>query len=380
MPPIKYISYFDRQDANVQRNYVTSCVNKMEYIAEALVQAGYDVQIVSNSAVIEPKFRFYRGSNTEFRPGIRLKLFPSWGGNNKILRILRVIWHLAALFTYLLIHTRKGEPVISYHSQGYFNVLNWAKRIRKFRLISEVEEIYQDVQAAKYSAMAKAEYATFALADAFIFPTELLNQKLNPQGRPYTIIYGTYKVEPQVVEKFNDGKIHVVYAGTFDPRKGGAAAAAAAAAHLPANYHLHILGFGSGDDTRLIKETIAETAAKTQATITFDGLKKGRAYIEFIQRCHIGLSTQDPSAAFNATSFPSKILSYMANGLEVVSIDIPAIRTAAIAPNLHFYTEQTPQQIAAAILGVDLSHPHPNRDTIAKLAAEFQASLPSIIQ
>ena len=69
----------------------------------------------------------------------------------------------------------------------------------------------------------------------------------------------------------------------------------------------------------------------------------------------------------------------MANGLEVVSIDIPAIREDSISSNIHFYSEQTPEQIAEAITAVDLSHPHDNRALIASLSEKFINDLPSIL-
>ena len=375
---IKSIYYLDFWDADIARNHVSACTNKMESVCKSLNDNGYDVKIISMSEITEKKFMFRRGHTITRHPGLKLKLFASWGGKNALLRRTKILWHLFVMWFYLVINTKKGEPVIVYHSLGYFSIIKWAKYLRKFKLILEVEEIYQDVAPPKYALMTKIETEIFSLADAFIFPTELLNKKLNPFGKPAVIIYGTYLVEPQVVEKWTDGRVHVVYAGTFDPRKGGAVAVAAAA-FLPENYHIHICGFGTEDDTRSIKKIVDDTAVHSRAKITFHGLLKGREYIEFIQRCHIGLSTQDPSAAFNATSFPSKILSYMANGLEVVSIDIPAIREASISSNIHFYSEQTPEQIAEAITAVDLSHPHDNRALIASLSEKFINDLPSIL-
>jgi len=288
-----------------------------------------------------------------------------------------MVWHLVALFVYLLIHSSKDEPVIVYHSLGYFNVILWAKRIKRFKLILEVEEIYQDVGAPKFKKMAHYENEMIQAADAYVFPTELLNEKLNKDNKPYVIIYGTYTVEQRIVEKFSDGKIHVVYAGTFDPRKGGALAAIKTAEYLPDNYHLHICGFGSPKDTDDIKEQISSVAKTANASISFDGLKKGVEYIKFLQRCHIGLSTQNPSAAFNATSFPSKIISYMANGLSVVSIDIPAIRAASIARYLSFYKNQRPQEIARAIEKTSISNS--NRDIIADLSKSFNIRIASLL-
>lgn len=376
--PIKYISFFDFQDAIVKRGFVASATNKIESICDILNSIGYSVDIISISAVEEPRFRFYKGSKSERHPGLTLKLFPSWGGKNKLLRSVKILWHLIAMFTYLMLHTQKNEVVIVYHSQGYFDVIRWAKKLRGFKMILEVEEIYDDVSKPKFKVMSGAEKRMITDADAYIFPTKLLNCIINRNNLPSAIIYGTYHTEPKVIGKFDDGKIHVIYAGTFDPRKGGASAAIGAAAYLPSNYHIHICGFGNKTDTDAIKRQIDSIRETVNATITFDGLKKGREYNEFLQKCHIGLSTQDPSAAFNATSFPSKILSYMANGLSVVSIDIPAVSTAKIAPYINFYKEQTPENIAEAIMKTKLDND--NRTVVSSLAEQFKLDINTVIR
>lgn len=376
--PIKYISFFDFQDSKVNRGYVTAATNKIESICDILNSIGYSVDIISMSAVTESQFRLYKGSKTKRRPGLSLKLFLSWGGRNKFIRICRVLWHLTAMFVYLLTHTRKDEVIIVYHSQGYFDIIRWAKKLRHFKMILEVEEIYDDVSTAKYKTMSNVEKRMIADADAFIFPTKLLDDAINPYHRPSTIIYGTYRTEPKITTKFDDGKIHVVYAGTFDSRKGGAAAAVAAANFLPSNYHIHICGFGSKSDTDEIQYQITEIQKTAKSTITFDGLKKGKKYIEFIQKCHIGLSTQNPNGTFNDTSFPSKILSYMGNGLAVVSIDIPVVSTSKIAPYVTFYIEQTPENIAKAILETNLDND--NRAIVTNLAEQFKHELILLIR
>lgn len=375
---IKYIGYFDFQDSNIPRNYVVAATNKMEYIAEAFNKTGYDIEMISVSASTESRFRFHRAETKRCNPRFSVKFFATFGGSGRLLRIVRTIWHMAALFFYLLVHTRKSDSIVVYHSLGYYNIILWAKRIRRFRLILEVEEIYQDVRPIP-GIIRKWEYRMFEAADAYIFSTELLNEKLNGQNKPYLVIYGTYRVEPPVAEAADDGKIHVVYAGTFDIKKGGAAAAAAAAEFLPGNYHLHIIGFGTQEDIDRIERTVADTASKSEATVTLDGLFKGRNYTEFLQRCHIGLSTQDPSAAFNATSFPSKILSYMANGLQVVSIRIDAVTRSAVGDRLTYYNCQTPREIADAIRSTDTTATGDNRRTIAELDRRFTARLPELL-
>lgn len=367
---VKYIGYFDFQDSTIPRNYVVSASNKIEYIVEALNQAGIDVELISASASIETNFKWHNAEIKERSPHFKVRFFATFGGSQKIIRLLRTAWHTVALFLYLLLHTYKDDKIIIYHSLGYFNIILWAKKLKKFQLILEVEEIYQDVMPYP-KHIQKWEYKTFETADAFIFSTGLLNEKLNKSNKPYLVIPGTYRVEPQLSKPHDDGMIHVIYAGTFDIHKGGAAAAIAAAHLLPSNYHIHICGFGTEADIRYIKEAIEKESQISSAKITYEGLLKGQEYIEFLQQCHIGLSTQDPTASFNATSFPSKILSYMANGLRVVSVRIDAITQSCVGPYLTYYTEQTPQKLAEAIQSVDMTAPYDGREIISRLNIQF---------
>lgn len=129
-----------------------------------------------------------------------------------------------------------------------------------------------------------------------------------------------------------------------------------------------------------MKRTIAEVSQRSVAKVTYDGLLSGEDYIRFIQSCQIGLSTQNPDAAFNDTSFPSKILSYLANGLHVVSIWIPAIERSKISDLISYYDKQTPQAIAAAIQSVDMTAPYDSRAEIHTLHENFVVQIQSLLE
>ena len=143
---------------------------------------------------------------------------------------------------------------------------------------------------------------------------------------------------------------------------------------------MHILGFGNEEETKSMKDLISEVSKKSVATVTYDGLLSSEEYIRFIQSCDIGLSTQNPDAAFNATSFPSKILSYMSNGLRVVSIRIPAIEGSAIGKYMYYYDKQTPEEIAKAIMTVNLNDDYNGRQVISKLDAEFSYDIAKLME
>jgi glycosyltransferase involved in cell wall biosynthesis len=222
-------------------------------------------------------------------------------------------------------------------------------------------------------------------ADGFILATKSLQNALGVNDRPVAICNGTYQVEHQreCNNKFVDNKknklINCVYAGTFDPRKGGCFAAIAAAEFLPENYHLHIIGFGSDKDIENVKKLVIETSQKSKAHVTYDGLKSGEDYISFIQSCDIGLSTQNPSGIYNSTSFPSKILSYLANGLRVVCVRIPVVEESDVGQVIYYYDKQTPEEIAKAIVSVDLSKEYDSRDLIRKLDIKFRSDLQHVL-
>ena len=121
-------------------------------------------------------------------------------------------------------------------------------------------------------------------------------------------------------------------------------------------------------------ETIAlieEISKKSKCTLTFDGLLSGEEFIRFLQSCDIGLSTQVPDAEFNETSFPSKILSYLANGLCVVSVRMKALEASEISHLLHYYDENAPDVIAGVIKSIDFSKNIDARTKLQSLDKKF---------
>lgn len=375
---IKYIGFYDTLlNKKENRNSALAATNKMDYIVKALNINNYKVNLISPSWTVNKKY--YKGRTIDLSDECCLKLFPTLPWISNIGKMLSVIFSFMCLLNYILINVKQNEQIIVYHSKWLSLPIIIAKKIRKSMVvILEVEEIYDDVSHSKI--WHKIEYKLFKVVDKFIFPTELLNQKLNVENKPYSIIYGTYNVEEDRKCKFDDGRIHVVYAGTFDPRKGGATAAAIAAAYLPHNYHVHILGFGSKDDTNMLVKKIDEISIKAEAIITYEGLLSGEEYTHFLQKCDIGLSTQIPDAIYNESSFPSKILSYMANGLRVVSVRIKVIEISAIGNSVYYYEKQTPQSIAKAIMSINIKEPYNGKRLIKELNDDFVKQLDSLLR
>ncbi len=376
MDKIYYLGFYDTpENKEEKRNIVLAATNKMAYIIEAIEKTGYSAEVISASQTKNKKSYAEKIIPIGQKSSLHLFKTSPWG--NKIRRVISVLYLKYQYRQYILKNITANDTVIAYHAVPYAEFLARAKKKLGFKLILEVEEIYADVNGSENDR--KKEYKVFEAADAYIFPTKMLDDKLNTQSKPSVIIHGTYKVEPDRKAKFNDDKIHIVYAGTFDPRKGGALAAVGAAEFLDDKYHLHIIGFGNSADKQNVLNEMERVSKTTECTVTFDGLLSGEDYIRFIQSCDIGLSTQNPTGAYNDTSFPSKILSYMANGLRVVSVKIPVIETSAIGEYMYYYDEQTTKKIAEAIKSAAIDGAYNSRAEILKLNEKFISELKNLL-
>ena len=70
----------------------------------------------------------------------------------------------------------------------------------------------------------------------------------------------------------------------------------------------------------------------------------------------------------------------MSNGLRVVSIRIPAIEGSAIGKYMYYYDKQTPEEIAKAIMTVNLNDDYNGRQVISKLDAEFSYDIAKLME
>lgn len=383
MTELKYIAYYSDPDKTKSRKTAPSADTKADYIISALKNAEYNVKVVSMCYAGQCKkvFKKYPDYTTE--------------KNNTPIHFIPDLTSKLRLFRYITRRLNKKNiekvikkecidtdcKIVIYHSLGMYDVIKLLKRHNKAFTL-EVEEIYSDVMTKRKKQNRKKENFMFSAAESYIFSTELLNKEINTENKPYAVCNGTYTVaESLAKEKIFDDKekIHCVYAGTLDPQKGGAAAAAAAGEYLPENYHMHILGFGSAAETENMKKLTEQINCKAKATVTYDGLLTGEEYLKFIQSCDIGLSTQNPDADFNATSFPSKILSYMSNGLRVVSVRIPAVEQSAVGNMLYYYNNQTPEEIANAIMAVDIADGYDGKYVIAELDKCFTEYIKNLL-
>ncbi len=381
---VHYICQYGELEENRNLAYSPAGVAKMKYIIDTLKGMGCTVTVYSTCCTKNGLGCFYNRKIIEIDKQQTVILSFTFGTKSKsrlksyVMQRLERFTNKCQLLFYLLFKVKQKDIVMVYHEMYYLPIMRFVKMFKRIALVYEVEELYTAV-ANRSDKELQTEVAELSIADAYIFSNDIMARKYGFDSKPYVVAYGAYRMEPVYSGNQKDGKIHAVYAGTFDPRKGGAAAITAAE-HLDSNYHVHIIGFGSDEDVCSLRNSIAEISKRTDCTITYDGLLQGERYIEFLQGCDIGLCTQIPDATYNNSSFPSKILSYMANGLRVVSIRIKAIEQSTVGDAIYYYEEQTPEAIANAIKNVDFSDGYNPMQILDSLDARFVEDLEKLLQ
>lgn len=372
---MKYFCYYDTE---INRRVCSlAAVNKINYICKKLRESGLNMNIVSCSMLADKKMP----ECTEIvSDGISVYFFPAWKRKKSYVgRVASTIYRNILLFFYMIRYVKKNETVIVYHSLANMRCIALAKWFKRFRLIMEVEEIYNDVYLIS-RLNAKREIRYIRSAEMYLFPTEVLSQKVNIGKKKQAIVYGAYEVQEFDEQKHDDGRIHIAYTGSFDPHKGGLMVALEIAKHLDDSFCLHILGTGSDEVLEKLNFAIKDNSSKNLCEIKYEGLKSGGEYNRYLQRCHLGLSTQNPDAAFNNTSFPSKVISYLSNNLRVLTAPLDVLTQSEFSDYLYYYYDNDPAQIAEVIKSIDFSDQYDSTRIIEELDQSFQRSLQELIK
>ena len=370
---IKFFSFYGCMEQGQRRENSPAADTKVDYIVNVLNRLGYSVDIISRASSAE---LYFLSSTVKIKGVNSYRYFASFGKTKSSLRIVYRWFMELQFFFWCLLNLRKGEQVIVYHSLGYDSTFIKLKYLRKIRIIGDIEEIYQDVHKQRPSKK-RNEYRFIQKCDKLMFSNTILNERFNHSNRPYIVCHGIYKAQRKITEKYNDGKIHLLYSGTYDPVKGGAIASIKMAEYLPEKYHLHITGFGND---QALKEELKRVKFLTKCAITYHGYLEEEEFISLMQSCHIGLCTQDPTNKLNFTSFPSKILNYISNGLVVITGRNRVIEDSAVGKFVHYYDVQNPKDISIAVMQIQLTDESIGKELLELLDKKFSESLNCLLK
>jgi hypothetical protein len=193
------------------------------------------------------------------------------------------------------------------------------------------------------------------------------------------VIYGQYKIIHKNPEKiFNDNKIHLVYSGSIDYIRRAAHNAVEVANHLPENYVIHILGFGKKNVIDDLVRSIENSNKNSKCKVYFEGTKDWEEYEIFMTSCDIGLNLQRKDV-YASYLFPSKVLSYLSMGLNVISSEVECVVKSKVGDIVNYYKHENPEAIAKAIMSAKLFTPEELREKIQILNDEFIKDISNLI-
>ena len=373
---MKYICEYQIPVENDEgRYYALSAVDKASYIHDVLVRLGHRVEIISPSYAKKTSKKRIDYINDK----ICVISGFSLGWHNSFTKVFSRISAMLWLFFYLISNCKKGEKVIIYHGVQNIPVFLLAKRIVGFEVILELEEVYSSLLNKDKNWRQKLEYRMICSASSYIFASEILEQTYNIGKKPYAIAYGAYKVPPLYSDKTNDGKMHIVYAGLIKKDKV-AFKSARIAKHLNSNYHVHIIGYGDQYDIDELNKEIDVIRQNTECVISYDGLKRGEEYLSFLQSCHIGICPLTNDNTFQLACFPSKITSYLTNGLGVITTENAVLRNSQYNDFLYFVKDDSPESFAEVISGISFDTKKDPREHIKKMDAEICLAMSGILE
>lgn len=348
---IIYVGMYDYSDDVVNRFYSLAAVNKMNYIIRLLNENGYTVDIYSLSNSKESTFKFSSEKKVEIGRNA-LFLTPTFGTSSKIGKAFRIILSYCWLVIKILCNTRTNDYVLIYHTLEGIAPLSIVKRLKKLRYVLEVEEIYSEIPNSNRDNKQK-ELKFIGNADKYIVVSHLLKDKLPLKDN--MVIYGNYKFANDAnVHITKNDKVNLLFSGSLDSTRG-VFQAIEAMYFLPEEYILNISGVGNKAAVHLVQEKIEElNTFRDKVVCKYLGKLDDNDYKLLLNSSDLALNTQ-VEGEYAQFLFPSKLLSYMAYNIPIVSTKGQSIVESPFFKYIYFTDDSSGKSIAEVILSIDLS-------------------------
>lgn len=372
-----YVCFYS--DPETESAIVTypSVISKIDYIVEKIKKSKAEVILLSIAPSCKGLFTGYSKIIDELETHVYLRSRKS---SQWLQKRINFVVHNARILLYLLKNIRKNDRILVYHS--LYNRF-WLRVLYKLvpdKIILQIEDVFSELTpvTAKWKS---SEWKLLHQMKKCICVNDIIYRELSDVPQK-VISYGSYATLPQY-DVVQYEAIRLVYAGVIEQERNAAFLAVKAMQFLNLNYELHILGFGNDEDIEALQNLITQVNnQKKKISAIYHGRMAGETYWQFLQSCDIALSTHayTPQTQSSADyTFPSKVLTYLANGLRVVAQRLEVLECSSIADQLCFYENPNPQEIAEAVSFIDLKKSFDSRTVIANLDQHFEYELSRIL-
>lgn len=269
------------------------------------------------------------------------KTFDLIGKNKKLFRLRTgFIGNLidGSKLAFLLKKNGPYEVIFIYHSLLYYFTLILL-RLLGCKIVLQLNEIFYRGRNNSSRKHKIIESLMLRIPKKFIIATHSLRSFIDKNSEILAVIPGPIYLKnysknntERNEENYQQLKIdciRMVYAGIIDIEKnGGAFIAVQLASKLNSKkFAIDIYGFGSENDINALYDLIKKNNTSSFTKVRYCGALHPSQMISRLENYHVGLATQYIGTQFSESSFPSKILTYLSAGLNVVSATSTAIES-----------------------------------------------------
>ena len=258
-----------------------------------------------------------------------------------------ISWALYAL--HVLRHVRDGDIlIIDNYELIYVLAARLSRIFREITIILDYEDgkhlIDQGI-ILRISSLAE-RFAKGMIHGAMLASPGLTSRI--PDGIPMEVVPGF--VSENVVLRLPacGTPVRFLYSGSLDHARGGDLLVAAVKLLPEEGWQLDVTG-GVGEFAEQLSRLGNEE--RFLGKVRFHGALPGEEYLRLIRECHVGLNCQKSSDPISEVTFPSKVFSYLSQGLHVISTRASHIE-AVCGQGCLYLDEETPEALAAIMIKV----------------------------
>jgi glycosyltransferase involved in cell wall biosynthesis len=334
---------YDQHYHDVRGEEVARCLGaKRQVLFQCLASgAGRELIILSAppKAASRRQFKWLPPVTTRFA-GYRQLFCPNWDGPK--LRV-PLLWFFYARHVFQQV--RAGDiVVIDNYEFIYVVAARWLNLFRRVTFILDYEDGKHLIERSWGKILSSlAEWAGRPLIRAALLAHPKLSDRL-PPAVVTEVIPGFIPYKIPGITRAPAAEIRLLYSGSMDRARGLDLLLEALPLLPECGWRLDITGHGPLADsvTRFVQET------RWRDRVEYHQSLPPKEYEALLAAAHVGLNCQRSSDPISDVTFPSKVFTYLAAGLLVLSSEASAVKELC-GHACCYYTGETPESLADAI-------------------------------
>lgn len=320
---------------------------KIELVAELLVKAGFQVEIISQGEVVERRAKFYRGFDEAEPFHSQIPVHYAAALPIRFLNgLTSAVWTVLVLLRRQL--ASKFDVVIVYNLKPAQLLTALVARflLRLPVILEHEDDVFVEVSGRANAGIRVGLHRKLSrlvlrnISGSIGASPHLLSRA--PREVPSLLLRGV--VSEAIIARCNGGtgkrENWAVYSGTLFRSKGLEQLISAWESNPPQGWELHIAG--DGEKAELVRE-----AARRNPGIVYHGLLDRNQNAELLSRAAIGMNAHDLSAT-PGNVFAFKIIEYLAAGLHVITTPMGPLEPELEA-GITYIPDNKPETIGASL-------------------------------